>query len=223
VTQICIIEKYYIMKAINLLFISLLIVSRAFSQNTGAGNMADSSAITYPSTTGLINNSNAVSPDKMHLSFETGVDVFSMGKQSAFDNWYAPALTYNVTPRFQITAGAIALYSKNNFQSSINSEGINTFPQNTGTGQYFLFAKGSYSLNSRLTLSGTLLREVPDSQINPSAMSITHVNVAYKITDAFSVSAGCTVVKGNNSSFMGGYNGFNPSFPISGGFASGTW
>ena len=211
------------MKAINILFISLLIVSRAFSQNTGAGNMSDSLAIEYPSAAGLI-NSNAVSPDKMHLSFETGVSVFSMGKQSAFDNWYAPALTYNVTPRFQITAGAIALYSKNNFQSSFNTnEGINTIPQNTGTGQYFLFAKGSYLLNSRLTLSGTLLREVPDSQINPSAMSITHVNVAYKITDAFSVSAGCTIVKGNNSSLMGGYNGLYPTFPISGGFASGAW
>jgi hypothetical protein len=205
------------MKTIGLLFLSLLFVSNAFSQNASAGSVADSSAISNPSISG-INTS-----DKMHLSFETGVSFMSFGKQSAFENWYAPALTYNLTPKFQLTAGAIALYSKSPFQPVINNESVSTFPQSSVAGQYFLFAKGSYLLNSKLTLSGTLLREVPDNQINPGAMNITHVNVAYKITDAFSVSAGCTIVKGYNSSLMGGYSGFYPAFPISGGFTNGTW
>jgi len=206
------------MKNVSLLFISLFIVSNAFSQNTSAGSMTDSLAITNPSLSG-INTS-----DKMHLSFETGVSFMSFGKQSFFDNWYAPALTYNLTPKFQLTAGAIALYSKSPFQTGLNNEGINTFPQSTGAGQYFVFAQGSYLLNSKLTLSGTFLKEVPNNQMNPNALSISHVDATYKISDAFSISAGCTVAKGYNSSLMGGYSGFNiPTFPISGGFGNRTW
>lgn len=215
------------MKTIHLLFISLLIVSKTFSQNTsaGSGSMADSSSITYPSSAGMQNNNfNAAPSDKMHLSFETGVSFMSFGKQSAFDNWYAPALTYNLTPKFQLTAGAIALYSKSTFQTGLNNEGINTFPQSTGAGQYFVFAQGSYLLNSKLTLSGTLFKEVPNNQMNPNALSIGHVDATYKFSDAFSISAGCTVAKGYNSSLVGGYSGFNiPTFPISGGFSNRTW
>jgi hypothetical protein len=213
------------MKTISLLFISLMIISNAFSQNASVGSMADSTSIIYPSTTGVQNNNfNAASSDKMHLSFETGVSFFSFGKQSAFENWYAPALTYNLTPKFQLTAGAIALYSKSTFQTGLNNEGINTFPQSTGAGQYFVFAQGSYLLNSKLTLSGTILKEVSNNQMNPNALSISHVDASYKISDAFSISAGCTVAKGYNSSLMGGCSGFNiPTFPISGGFGNRTW
>jgi hypothetical protein len=201
------------MKTIHLLFISLLIVSNAFSQNASAGSMADSSSITHPPIFG-INTS-----DKMHLSFETGVSFLSFGKQSAFENWYAPALTYNLTPKFQLTAGAIALYGKSPFQPVLNNEGVSTFPQSSGTGQYFVFAQGSYLLNSKLTLSGTLLKEVPNNQVNPNALSISHVDATYKISDAFSISAGCTIAKGYNSSPMGGYSGFNiPTLPFGSGF-----
>lgn len=198
------------MKTIHLLFIALLITSGAYSQNTVSS--ADSLAVNNPSFTG-INTS-----DKVHFSFETGVSFFSFGKQSAFDNWYAPALTYNLTPKFQLTAGAIAFYGKSPFQTGLNNEGINTFPQSTGTGQYFVFAQGTYLVNSRLSLSGTLFKEVPNNQMNPNALSISHVDATYKISDAFSISAGCTVAKGYNSSLMDGYNGFNiPAFPIGGG------
>ncbi|MGD0710896.1 MAG: hypothetical protein ABR968_06905 [Bacteroidales bacterium] len=206
------------MKTIHLLFISLLIVSKAFSQNVSLGTIADSSSITHPSISGINTT------DKMHLSFETGVSFMSFGKQSAFNNWYAPALTYDLTPKFQLTAGAIALYGKSTFQTGLNSEGVSIFPQSTGVGQYFVFAQGTYLLNSKLTLSGTLFKEVPNNQINSNALSISHVDATYKVSDAFSISAGCTVVKGYNSSLMGGFNGFNiPTFPISGGFNNRTW
>lgn len=196
----------------------MLIVSKTFSQNTSAGSIADSSSITHPAISGLNTT------DKMHLSFETGVSFMSFGKQSAFENWYAPALTYNLTPKFQLTVGAIALYGKSPFQPALNNEGVSTFPQNKGVGQYFVFAQGSYLLNSKLTLSGTLLKEVPNNQMNPNALSIGHVDATYKISDAFSISAGCTVAKGYNSSLMGGYSGFNiPTLPFGGSFNNRTW
>jgi hypothetical protein len=209
------------MKTINLFFISLLIFSNTFSQSPKSGSTTDSIAITSPQT-GIHNNN--LPSDKLHLSFETGVSFYSFNKQSSFDKWFAPSLTYDLTSKFHLTVGSIAMFSKPDFQYSLNSEGIKTTPQNTGNGQYFLFAHGAYQLSNRITFTGSILKEVPTGTINPNALSINHVGVDFKVSDAFTISAGCTVAKGYNSSLIRNSSGFNiPSSAISGGFNNSPW
>ena len=231
----CILFNFYIIlinfnKAINMktfyiFFISLLLFLNTYSQNQEFESKGDSSSNMY-SPSQSMNENNIKSPlsNKIHLSFQTGISFYSCGNQSAFDKWIAPAVTYNLTPKFHFTVGTMAVFSKPDYlQYSFNNEGVKTVSQNTNTGQYFLFAKGEYLLNSNITLRGTIMKEVPNNQINPNASSLSSVGIDFKISDGFSISADCRVSKGYNASLMHNINESNFSaFPTNGGFFNRT-
>ena len=197
----------------------MLLFFNTYSQNSGPESKDN-----YSPSLSMNENNKAPFSERVHLSFQTGLSFYSFGKQSVLDKWIAPALTYNFTPKFHFTVGTVAMFSKPDYlQYSLNNEGVKTVSQNSNKGQYFLFAQGSYLLNSNITVRGTIMREVPNNQINPNASSLSSVGVDFKITDNFSISADCMVSKGYNASLMRGNNDFNFSaFPTNGGFYNRT-
>ncbi len=214
------------MKTFYNLLISLLFFSNTFSQNSISEKRADSSSIIYPPSLSMNkNNFKKQFSDKVHLSLQTGLSFYSIGKQNIFDKWIAPAITYNLTSKFHFTIGTVAMFSNPGyFQSNLNKEGVNTFSQNINTRQYFLFAQGEYLLNSRIMLRGSILKEVPNNPINPYSLNVNRVGVDIKISDGFSISADCMVAKVYNSSLTRNYNELNfPSFPLNGGFYNRAW
>jgi len=205
------------MRTFNILIISLLFFFHSFSQNSNLGSIADSSSVRDTSSFIKMNRGNIKPPfsNNPHLSLQTGVSFFSIGKQSIFDKWVAPELTYSLTPKLNLTVGAVAMFSNySGFQNNMNNEGVKTFSPNTVNGQYFLFAQGSYLLNDRITLRGTIMKEVPNKQINPYALNINRVGVDFKVSDNFTISADYLRIKGYNPSLMRNYNELNlPTFP----------
>jgi len=215
------------MKTLNILFISLLFFTQAFSQNPKSVSNPDSLAVSFtPSLHENKSNIQAPFINKIHLSLQTGMSFYSIGKQSIFDKWIAPGMTYNFTSKLHFTVGAVASFSNfNGFQSKLNNnEGIKTYTPNAN-GQYFLFAQGEYLLSNRITIRGSILKEVPNSNpINPSALSISRIGFDIKVSDKFSISADCMIRRNNNSYFMKNYSElYNTSFPFSGNSFNGIW
>ena len=213
------------MKTIFVLFFSMFLFLNTFSQNSEFEIKSDS-VTDYYMPSHNINKSNIKSllSDKVHLSFQTGLSFYSCGKESVFEKWVAPAITYNFTQKFHFTIGTVATFSNPGFVNyNLSNEGVKTISTNKNTGQYFLYAQGSYLLNDNITVRGTILRQVPDNKINPSALSFGQVGVDLKITDGFSISADCRISKGYNASLLHNINEYNfPSFPVSGGFYNRT-
>lgn len=198
----------------------------SFSQNSKSESIADSLSTMHSASLNIYkNNAKTSFSDKVHLSFQTGLSIYSFGKNSFSDKWIAPSISYNATSKLQFSVGAVAMFSKPNYlQYSFNKEAVNTQKLNTGAGQYLLFAQGKYLLSSRITLRGMILREVPNNPINPYALNINHVGVDFKLSDNFSISADYIMIKGNNSSLMGNNAEFNfPSSPLNRGFSGRTW
>ena len=190
------------MKAINIFIISLLFFTQTFSQNAGTTSNSDSSNVAFTPTLRVDkNNIKAPFINKTNFSLQTGLSFYSFGKQSFFDKWIAPGITYNLTSKLHLTIGTVAMFSNfGSFQSNTNSEGIKTVSQNS-SGQYFLFAQGDYLLNSKITLRGTILKEIPNA-MNPHPLNINRVGVDYKVSDRCTLSFDCNIVKGYSSSLM---------------------
>ena len=190
------------MKTINIFIISILFFTQIFSQNSEIATNIDSSNVAFTPTLRIDrNNINAPFLNKTNFSLQTGVSFCSFGKQNFFDKWIAPGITYSLTSKLHLTIGTVAMFSNfGSFQSKTNSEGIKTLSQNS-SGQYFLFAQGDYLLSNKITLRGTILKEVPNA-MNPHPLNINRVGVDYKVSDRCTLSFDCNMVKGYNSSLM---------------------
>ena len=213
------------MKTYIILTFSLLFFFNTYAQNTATEAGIDGDSITYVPSVGMsIKNNKTPLADRFHLSLQTGVSFFSNGKRSAFNNWIAPAITYDVTPKFNLSVGTIAMFGNPGYISNFSNESTTSLSQNTNKGHYFLYAQGAYLLNDRVTLRGTILKEIAPNQKNPQAIDFKSVGVDFKISDNFSISADYMVSKGYNGSLMRNYNGFNASpFPLNGGFNNRMW
>jgi hypothetical protein len=106
------------------------------------------------------NEQNDVKPEKRlkpHLEAGTSF-TYSPNNFYGPSFYIAPSLTYLVTPRFALTAG-VAIERSNYYvlpSSELYSDGM--LPMTRA----FLYAKGSYLLTSRLTLSGTVYKTIND-------------------------------------------------------------
>ena len=199
-----------------LLFATLFIFKVSFSQNSELTGKTNSSS--FDSLFQKNSNNNYQSIKKLNLSFQTGISLCSFGKENIINKWIASGIEYNLSPKFQVKAGVLASFSNNIF-CTLNKENSPFYSSNN----YFLFISGDYILSDRITLSGSLLKEIPTGSMNPYAFNITNVGMNLKLSDRFSVGAGFTFVKGNNSSFSGKNFNSNTAFPYNNNFNSFVW
>jgi hypothetical protein len=126
--------------------------------------------------------------------FDTDLEIgtsFTYSPANFYGPYYyaAPSLTYSLTPRLYVTAGAGIQYSTF-YSLNSNNEGTNKMLPMT---QAFLFASGTYLLSPRLAISGTVYKSALDAtQLSKNSRALNYnyqgmsVGFNYKITDSFS-------------------------------------
>jgi hypothetical protein len=207
------------------LFTILIFGLNGFSQNIGEYYVKpDSSGSPI-----ILNKSDNSSPTidkrpfsdnkRIQVAFQTGASFSTMGNNSIFNTWVAPEIKYQVTPKFSLTAGTVAMYGNyGNLQNYISKE--NSLTNADRLAQYYLFAKGEYKLNDRITFRGTTMKEVSNTSINPNPYSLNHLGIDIKLRDNVFLSADVQVAKGRTPFGMYYNNPYNPSFGYGNSFFS---
>jgi hypothetical protein len=170
-------------------------------------------------TTNAFNrNSSLLNNKKFGFSVDFGFG-FAAGSNnnSGTYTYVAPYLSYLVTPKFKLDVGGVI--SKG--FSSFYYDQPNTLSSNNTN--YFLFARGSYLLTDRITLSGTVYKSFsPYSTIsaettNKKAFDNAGLSLGmnYKISDHMTIGAQVSVSNGNSGNYFiqpqtGYFGGFTP-------------
>lgn len=159
-------------------------------------------------------NIKASGDKKIHTGLEAGTSFsYAPGNFYGPSYYIAPNISYLVSPRFLLEAGAGIVRS--NYYALYNDRGINSgmLPMTRA----FLYTKGSYFLTSRLTVDGTVyktLNDVPKLTKYSSPIKYSQngaiVGFNYKINN--SLSFGFHVQMTNSSFQSQNPDFFNPFF-----------
>lgn len=163
---------------------------------------------------------------KVQVRLSTGASIMSFGGESLFNTWVAPEVKYQLTPKFNLKIGTVAMYgTMNNFQQYLYKE--NSVSQSEKLAQYFFYAQGEYKVTDKFTLRGTTMKEFSENSLNPSPYSMNHIGFDYKIKDNIMISADFLLAKGNTPwglAYSNPYNQnsyFSSASPFSGCFSRG--
>lgn len=158
-----------------------------------------------------------------HVSLQAGAGFSVFGKESVFNNWVAPQVNFELSPRFHLALGTMVMHNNlNSFSGSMNNEQFNS--KNSGFTQYFLFAQGEYFLNDNISITGTTMHELPNLTINSQASNYNSVGMNIKLSDNFSISTSYTFSKGiNYYGLPGNYSSRQSNFPFSNNFSNLNW
>ncbi len=122
---------------------------------------------------------------RLKINYYTGTNfILSNQFGSASSLYFAAVATYPVTPRFTLEFGTKADFSR---FSGIPSGLYPEYPvseQNLYTAGITLFARGSYYLSSRLTLSGTAFRQLSPHEypaVNPRFMNRNRDGMSFEL------------------------------------------
>ena len=155
-----------------------------------------------------------LSAHKMNYGLEAGT-MFNTtsGYGSSISTYVSPHLTYSLTSRFCISAGITILTTSYN-----NARPYFSYPSETtynGTlTSAILYLNGSYQLNNRLILNGTVFKEFgisgdmkSNNPFSREPMQGFSMSADYKVTEHFHIQAGFGYSKGldpyRNSMFPG--------------------
>lgn len=99
--------------------------------------------------------------DKMHFNFSTGVGIgFSGSNSNSFSTYYSPNLSYEVSPKLDVSAGMTYVNSNLSNFRTINDFGYQPF---TGSiSQYYTYVAARYQLNERLKIGGSVFYNLTD-------------------------------------------------------------
>ena len=149
---------------------------------------------------------------KVSVRMEMGTS-FSVGSGggSLFGVYAAPHVSYKVSPKFRVNAGAMIRNS--NFINYYNPYGFeNTARFNNNITQTFVYIEGEYLVNDRLMIHAKGYKEIArfnEPNINPRALNLDNGGVAvgfdYKVSEKFHIGAEVSIHKGNTP-----YNPYSP-------------
>jgi hypothetical protein len=204
-----------------LLSLALLIASAIGLQ---AQNL-DETPVVSPSDTNDIHVApilkNTKTNDKLNYSFSVGTSfITAKNFGSGMASYVAPEVTYKLSPRVKINAGVMFINSnfalRPRYFTNEQSVVIKTKPTNSA----IAYVEGDYLVNSRLSISAMIMRDVAGNQtgfsnVNSPVQSMS-VNMNYKITDNITIGAGMHINQGvdygypySNYNFAPA-NNFNP-------------
>jgi hypothetical protein len=143
--------------------------------------------------------------------------MYSKDFGSGTSTYIAPSLKYKFTPRLNLNVGVMFVNSNiayNRFLPFYQEPSVvfRTKPVN----KVLAYASANYMLSERLTVSGSVVRDLNSSQgygVNstPSVQSMS-LHMDYKLTKNISVGAGMHMSQGGYFGSPGNSFGFNPSY-----------
>jgi len=173
-------------------------------------------------TAGLDNQSNELTAEKkVDYTLSAGTTFISSpgyAKGSVF--YLAPEFKLKLSPKFSVDAGIMLMQNRLSYStpSSIFGEQsvvVKSSPSYDG----MAYATGNYSFNSRLTLSGTLVKSfTPAGSYQDvgwkNSFQMMSFGVNYKITDNMSIGGGVHFIQSNGFNPYSGYNYVSPGLGV---------
>ena len=149
---------------------------------------------------------------RLNVNVQMGASVSTVNNSALFTSYMSPSVSYKVTSKLTIKAGAMAMSGNfNNSNLYYGSSDSYSNSQNQNNFTYLLFAQGEYKVNDRLLLRGTTMKEV-NALISQNGFSMNHIGFDYKISEHFRI--------GGDFSFAQGRNPFMYNSPYNSGFSS---
>ena len=159
---------------------------------------------------------------KLKFRVEVGTSFgTSFGSGNYFGTYLAPHLSYSISPRFNINAGAIinnnfGRYSYNPFYSDVSTI------HGSGFTQTFVYLEGAYRLNEKVTLTGAVYKEINLLNVPDPAAPEFNFNrkgfifgIDYKLGENVFIRGQINVSNGVNPYYNQPYFGPSPNFPSS--------
>ncbi len=155
-------------------------------------------------------------PQRLNFGLQMGTSVGTNFNNGAiWNNFIAPTLSYQLTPRFSVQAGTMFINS--NFNTFAFGAAETGSPVRANVMQTFMFTQGQYQVSERLSVTGTAFYNVNQlnmPRMNPQATNFSSKGMSmfaeFKVTPNFSFGAGAQISNGNNMFNNGFYN--NPMF-----------
>ena len=158
---------------------------------------------------------------KVDYSLNTGTSIFSMGSMGSGSMYYvAPEFSYQFSPKFRFRGGV--MFTQQNFKANPDNLDMKSnyqyyVPSGPSTTVY---ASGDYQVNSRLSLTGTLIKNFSDNRYSQNGFDNSYqmmsMGLNYKITDHLHFGAGVSLYQGSglnslyyNNPYMYRYNFYN--------------
>jgi len=206
--------KTYKVTLVFLLFFAFSI-SRAYTQSFYKQDTARS----FGQPTLL--NSPLLSKERLSFSMEFGVG-FALSNQYNYGSYtyVAPYLSYRITPKFSIDAGAVINQGFNGL-NQLSTVDYNGKINNNQT-SYAFFVRGNYMVNDKLTISGSIYKSLmplrtfvgETVQCNNNSYSL---GLDYKVNNHMSIGAEVRMGNGNGlgTRFFNnsGFSAFGNSHP----------
>lgn len=123
---------------------------------------------------------------------------------NAIRSWVAPEINYRVSNKLDLRFGVVAT---NNYMTNTDvlygtNEGVN---KSSSWGSYLVYAGGTYYVNEKLTISGTIMKnfdQSPDwigvSPYSNNDFESASMSFSYKISDSFHIGADIRINRGGN-------------------------
>ena len=140
--------------------------------------------------------------EKVQVGMSVGTSVMFGSGGAGTSTWLAPNLSYRVSPRFTVAAGLrLEINTGNRYMYSL-ADG-STMSLYRPTTSYLMFASGSYDLNAKMRLTGTVfagtqvydLPGMKASSYNLNTYGGT-LNLDYKLSEHSTISVGVGVSHG---------------------------
>jgi hypothetical protein len=157
------------MKIMPVILLNFVIPAWLFAQNQVQTSSDDSLDLKRPTKIDKEEIAGYLAQKKPHISVTSGTMLLTgFGNGGYFGTYLAPDLSYPLTGKLKIHTGLmIANYFGDGFFYPL-SEG--TYGYSTGNfTRRLIYAGGSYDINSKLTLSGTVYKEFNLFNSNPSS------------------------------------------------------
>lgn len=166
---------------------------------------------------------------KVDYSLSTGTSFFSSPGYASGSSFYlAPEFKLKLSPKFVVDAGIMLMQNRFSFSNPTSLFGEKSVVVKSGPSyDGVAYATGNYALNSRLTLSGSIVKSFSPDGNNYQNMSMNNsfqmmsFGVNYKLSEHMSISGGVRVIQSSGYNPYSGYNymapgvGYNTMNPLS--------
>jgi len=141
------------------------------------------------------------------VSMGAGLGFFNQTKNTAYTTFIAPKIGYQFTPKFNLNVGLMHYtVTGNTFMALNQHEALLNTSKRTASGN-LLFVEGEYLLNKRLIMSGAVMLDANELNVNKrNNFKAGSLALEYKITEHSSIKFETIISKGQGNY----YNNPNP-------------
>jgi len=159
---------------------------------------------------------------KLKFRVEVGTSFgTSFGSGNYFGTYLAPHLSYSISPRFNLNAGAIISHNFDRYSYNPLYRDVSTI-HSSGFTQTFVYLEGAYRLNKKVTLTGAVYKEINLLNVpDPTTREFNFdrkgfiFGIDYKLGENVFIRGQINVSNGVNPYYNQPYFRPSPNFPSS--------